>query len=99
MLEQLWKAARKPGAKGAVRGVAPIQSFAEKADRRDEEATLRTQTFMEEEKARLLDRWLDKIVRASGSEVVFFGILAALLIWALLGIRFACALSFGFQIH
>lgn len=87
MLEQLWKAARKPGAKGAVQSVAPVQRFAEKTGPRDDETTLGTQ-FLEGEKTRLLDRWLDKIVRASGSELVFFGILAALLVWALLGIRF-----------
>ncbi|KAK0863743.1 hypothetical protein LTR87_016080 [Friedmanniomyces endolithicus] len=39
-------------------------------------------------KARLLDRWLDAVVRASGSEIVFFTILAGIFAWAFLGISF-----------
>jgi low-affinity ferrous iron transport protein len=40
------------------------------------------------EKARRLDRWLDAMVRVSGSEAVFFTILTGLLAWAFLGISF-----------
>lgn len=87
MFDYVLEAARKPGALTAVQGVAPIQRFSENANCTDEEALV-TPSFLTQEKSRLLDRWLDKIVRASGSEVVFFGVLAALLIWALLGIRF-----------
>lgn len=39
--------------------------------------------------SRRLDRWLDTVVRFSGSLVVFFVIQATLLAWALLGIWFA----------
>jgi low-affinity ferrous iron transport protein len=39
-------------------------------------------------KTRILDRWLDKAVEFSGSQFVFFVIVVALLVWALLGIRF-----------
>lgn len=39
-------------------------------------------------KTRHLDRWLDAVVKFSGSEIVFFGVMAALLIWAFLGIKF-----------
>ncbi|KAA8647838.1 hypothetical protein EYZ11_003609 [Aspergillus tanneri] len=37
---------------------------------------------------RLLDRWLDKIVRIAGSAPVFLFIVSALLLWAFMGIRF-----------
>lgn len=87
MFQRVLEAARKPGALSAVRGVAPTQRFSEKADCTDEEAFVMS-SFLTQEKGRLLDRWLDKIVRASGSEFVFFGIMAALLVWALLGIPF-----------
>ena len=44
-------------------------------------------------KARTLDRWLDAVVRVSGSEYVFFSILVTLLIWAFLGIKFGTSLT------
>ena len=34
------------------------------------------------------NRWLDYVVRTSGSEIVFFTVLAGLVTWALLGIRY-----------
>lgn len=37
---------------------------------------------------RVLDRWLDVVVRAAGSAPVFLVIVAGLLTWALMGIRF-----------
>lgn len=39
-------------------------------------------------KSRFLDRWLDKVVMASGSEFVYFLIILGLLVWAFLGILF-----------
>lgn len=39
-------------------------------------------------KARVLDRWLDKVVEASGSEFIYVTIIIALLTWAFLGIPF-----------
>lgn len=39
-------------------------------------------------KARLLDRWLDRVVEFSGSQFIFFAIITALLVWAFLGIPF-----------
>jgi hypothetical protein len=45
-------------------------------------------TYAATAKARLLDRWLDKAVEASGSEFVYFTIIIALLTWAFLGIPF-----------
>jgi low-affinity ferrous iron transport protein len=35
-----------------------------------------------------LDRWRDTVVKFSGSEFVFLSIMAALLTWALMGIKF-----------
>jgi low-affinity ferrous iron transport protein len=45
-------------------------------------------TYTVTAKARLLDRWLDKVVEASGSEFIYFAIIIALLAWAFLGIPF-----------
>jgi low-affinity ferrous iron transport protein len=45
-------------------------------------------TYTFKAKAKLLDRWLDKVVEISGSEFVFFVILGGLLAWAFLGIPF-----------
>ncbi|KAE8352294.1 Low affinity iron permease-domain-containing protein [Aspergillus coremiiformis] len=83
-MNRLMSMLRKPGAKPEIRGVAPTQHPAGKEDsiHPDVEGyTLRS-------KPRLLDRWLDLVVRMSGSEPVFFLILAGLLTWALLGIKY-----------
>jgi len=45
-------------------------------------------TFHTEAKHRRLDRWLDAVVKASGSQLVFFVVLAGLLAWMFLGIKF-----------
>ncbi len=44
--------------------------------------------FHTEAKHRRLDRWLDAVVKASGSQLVFFVVLAGLLAWMFLGIKF-----------
>jgi low-affinity ferrous iron transport protein len=44
--------------------------------------------FVPKAKDRLLDRWLDTVVRLSGSELVFLAIVTGIVIWAFLGIRF-----------
>ncbi|AEO63076.1 uncharacterized protein THITE_2153032 [Thermothielavioides terrestris NRRL 8126] len=44
--------------------------------------------FVEKSKARMLDRWLDALVRVSGSEAMFIVIVLGLLTWAFLGIPF-----------
>ncbi len=43
---------------------------------------------VEKSKARVLDRWLDTLVRVSGSEFMFALVLAGLLAWAFLGIPY-----------
>lgn len=44
-------------------------------------------------KNRVLDRWLDHVVRASGSQVVFFFFLTALATWAFMSIPFHASLT------
>ncbi|PIG80329.1 low affinity iron transporter [Aspergillus arachidicola] len=75
---------RKPGAKPEIQGVAPTQHVAgkEALDYPDAKG------YIPKSKPKMLDRWLDFVVRVSGSEPVFFLILAGLLTWALLGIKY-----------
>jgi low-affinity ferrous iron transport protein len=78
---------RKIGEKPEVRGTAPTQIvYAKGKNLGDEEKNITGLT--EKVKQRRLDRWLDKVVQVSGSYFVFFSILAALLTWAFLGIKF-----------
>ncbi|UKZ76879.1 hypothetical protein TrVFT333_004594 [Trichoderma virens FT-333] len=44
--------------------------------------------YVDRVKKSRLDRWLDRVVKASGSQSVFFIMIGGLLIWALLGIRY-----------
>ncbi|KAE8155052.1 Low affinity iron permease-domain-containing protein [Aspergillus avenaceus] len=80
-MERLFDVLRKPGAKPEIQGTAPTQSPGV-------ESSPQTTGYAPKNKARLLDRWLDYIVRASGSGPIFFLILAGLLAWALLGIKY-----------
>ncbi|KAF4155524.1 hypothetical protein CNMCM8927_004073 [Aspergillus lentulus] len=75
----------KPGAKGDIQGVAPTQ-FTKKDGLAIDKPT--ATGYAPKSKPRMLDRWLDFTVRMSGSEPVFFFILAGLLAWALLGIKY-----------
>jgi low-affinity ferrous iron transport protein len=75
----------KPGAKGDIQGVAPTQ-FTEKDGLAIDKPN--ATGYAPKSKPRMLDRWLDFTVRMSGSEPVFFFILAGLLTWALLGIKY-----------
>lgn len=51
--------------------------------------TSRHVIYLGTRKSRMLDRWLDKVVALSGSNVVIVFTIIALLTWALLGIKFA----------
>jgi low-affinity ferrous iron transport protein len=89
MFKRMFETLRQPGVKGAIQGFAPTQRVSkdlEQADSSDVEG--QANGFWVTEKSRVLDRWLDGIVRASGSEIVFFSVLTGLAVWALLGIRF-----------
>ncbi|PNY29108.1 Low-affinity iron/zinc ion transport protein fet4 [Tolypocladium capitatum] len=86
-----------PGAKGPVEGVAPTQHV-HPASKEGGENTIVVSTeavenqnitgYVERVKERALDRGLDWLVRASGSEPVFLFIVVGLLVWAFLGIPY-----------
>ncbi|KAK9550434.1 hypothetical protein V6Z88_002544 [Aspergillus fumigatus] len=84
-MNRLMKVLSKPGTKADIHGVAPTQ-FIEKDGLAIDKPN--ATGYTPKSKPRLLDRWLDFVVRVSGSEPVFFFILAGLLTWALLGIRY-----------
>lgn len=91
-MEQIFKAIRTPGARRAVECAAPTQVVIDAdQDEKGQPITISVQnvnTFTVLAKAKLLDRWLDKVVEFSGSEFMFFTIIVALLTWAFLGIPF-----------
>ncbi|KAH8743385.1 hypothetical protein F5883DRAFT_655841 [Diaporthe sp. PMI_573] len=95
-LRQLIDALRAPGVKGSIEEAAPTQhvlvmasSPAGKDAALAEAVTDQYATkFAAKPKGRRLNRWLDRLVQASGSEPVFLLILACLLIWAFLGISY-----------
>src|SRR5271168_2607951 len=92
VMERIFKALRAPGARYAVEYAAPTQMVMDEVQyKNDESANVSVEnanTYTATAKSRLLDRWLDKVVEWSGSEFIFFTIMAALLTWAFLGIPF-----------
>jgi low-affinity ferrous iron transport protein len=74
---------RRPGSKDAIEGTAPTQRI-EMKEGSNENITV----YVMAPKRAMLDRWLDWVVHASGSKIVFFSLLTGLLTWALLGIPF-----------
>ncbi|KAK5999359.1 hypothetical protein QM012_005484 [Aureobasidium pullulans] len=74
------------GARSAVREAAPTHLPASEKDEMDASVKSIDMTMI---KAKRLDRWLDKVVAASGSDTVLFFTAAALLGWALAGINFS----------
>ncbi|WPH03155.1 Hypothetical protein R9X50_00603100 [Acrodontium crateriforme] len=89
-MERLLDILRRPGAKTEVVGVATTQNLdlLEKDGSVDVAKSGSVMGYENKKKARLLDRWLDWVVDVSGSEVVFLTILASLLTWALVGIKY-----------
>ena len=90
-MQRLFKILRAPGARREIEGAAPTQVvFNAVSDQaKDVDIPLENiNTYAITAKPRLLDRWLDKVVVASGSEFVYFSIILALLVWAFLGIPF-----------
>lgn len=91
-MERIFKALRAPGARRAIECAAPTQ-VPVNADQNDNGETVNitaenVDTYSATTKARLLDRWLDKVVEFSGSQFIFFTIVVAVLTWAFLGIPF-----------
>lgn len=82
-MEHVSRALRAPGARCAIECAAPTE-VAGNDDRDVEHANAYTAMT----KPKLLDRWLDIVVKFSGSQFIFFAIITALLIWAFLGIPF-----------
>jgi low-affinity ferrous iron transport protein len=98
---QLLAALRSPGARKDVTLAAPtqhVQEVVEQEGKEGKEGTTPTvitaaptndsSSYSVTQKHRMLDRWLDAVVAFSGSEAVFFILLAGLLTWAFLGIPF-----------
>ncbi|KAH0045229.1 Low affinity iron permease, partial [Aureobasidium melanogenum] len=74
------------GARGAVREAAPTHLPVSQKEEMD--ATIKS-ISINTAKPKRLDRWLDKVVAVSGSNTVLFCTVAALLAWALAGIKFS----------
>jgi low-affinity ferrous iron transport protein len=91
-MERVFKILRAPGARRGIEYAAPTQVVLN-TEPYDQEKELdvsveNINTYTVTAKTRLLDRWLDKVVEASGSEFIYFTIIIALLTWAFLGIPF-----------
>ena len=102
-MARVMEAIRAPGAKGEIADAAPTQraetflvTVAEKGVNADVASTTLPSVvpdgnqsgFVDKAKDRRMDRWLDAVVRFSGSEPVFLTIVVGLLVWAFLGIPF-----------
>ncbi|RFU76469.1 low affinity iron transporter [Trichoderma arundinaceum] len=89
-----------PGAKGAIEDAAPTQYILSNSVASEEgKAVLSNEQeqvtptrnitgYVDRAKKDRLDRWLDRVVKASGSQPIFFIMISGLLIWAFLGIRY-----------
>ncbi|KAI5282466.1 low-affinity Fe(2+) transport protein, partial [Ascosphaera aggregata] len=71
---------KAPGRKPDIKSVAPTQKV-------HKTAADSVVGYVVVPKQRMLDRWLDAVVAASGSEVALFITLSGLIAWALLGIK------------
>ncbi|KJZ76391.1 hypothetical protein HIM_04120 [Hirsutella minnesotensis 3608] len=94
-MERILKIIASPGAKGPIEHVAPTQKVdgtveaAEKGVVSFAQPSVGNVTgYVEEKKDKALERWLDWVVRASGSEPVFLLILLGLLAWAFAGVKY-----------
>ena len=91
-MERAFKILRAPGARHGIECAAPTQVVTNTElydqDKGLDVSVENINTYTVTTKARLLDRWLDKVVEASGSQLIYFTIIIALLTWAFLGISF-----------
>ncbi|KAM0246585.1 hypothetical protein ACHAQJ_010168 [Trichoderma viride] len=100
MFKQIISCFASPGTKGAIEDAAPTQYIFNDSTvpeekqvagvgKLEQSTPIKNVTgYVDGAKKDRLDRWLDKIVKASGSQPVFFFMIAGLLIWAFFGIRF-----------
>lgn len=87
----LLAALRAPGSRRVIECAAPTQRHTNITHEEKNGLTTESQDVNEyivTRKVKRLDRWLDRVVEASGSEYVYFGILTALLVWIFLAIPF-----------
>ncbi|KAI5457559.1 putative low affinity iron transporter [Mariannaea sp. PMI_226] len=92
MFKRIVEFLASPGAKGSIENAAPTQHVfhgdkPEGASGRVVPIQNVTGYIRRTKKGRL-DRWLDKIVQASGSKFTFLFIICGLLCWALLGMKY-----------
>ena len=93
-MEHFLSVMRQPGARKIVESAAPTQIVIRDVGQEEkledlENATVHNvDTYIAARKHRLLDRWLDNVVRFSGSQFTFYTVLSGLLAWAFLGIPF-----------
>ncbi|KAM0513969.1 hypothetical protein ACHAPE_007324 [Trichoderma viride] len=100
MFKQIIDFFTSPGAKGAIEDAAPTQYIFTDPVSSDEKkpavigeaergiAAKNITGYVDHVKKGRLDRWLDKVVKASGSQPIFFIMIAGLLVWAFLGIPY-----------
>ncbi|KAK7714668.1 hypothetical protein SLS64_003663 [Diaporthe eres] len=96
MQMRLIDALRAPGFKGSIEEAAPTQHvLVMTSNSVGRDSTLVDPVLDQyaiepaaKPKGRRLDRWLDRLVQASGSEPIFLLVLAGLLAWAFLGISY-----------
>ncbi len=84
MIDRLLRLLRKPESRMPSKALLQRSERLKGGDEGSDNITVYVMT----PKRSILDRWLDWVVRASGSKFVFFAILAGLLTWALLGIPY-----------
>ncbi|ELR08508.1 low-affinity Fe(2+) transport protein [Pseudogymnoascus destructans] len=91
-MERVFRILRAPGVRHGVECAAPTQVVLNTEPCNQEKgfdiSVENINTYTVTTKPRVLDRWLDKVVEASGSEFVYFTFIIALLTWAFLGIPF-----------
>jgi low-affinity ferrous iron transport protein len=91
-MERLVSVIRAPGSRRVVECAAPTQVVAKVEQSEPEKAidnsVENVNTYTATAKSMLLDRWLDTVVKFSGSGFIFFTIVSCLLTWAFLGIPF-----------
>jgi low-affinity ferrous iron transport protein len=100
MFKQIIDFFASPGAKGAIEDAAPTQYILTDSTTSEEKKVIvvgeleqstpvkNITGYVNQAKKDRLDRWLDKVVKASGSQPVFFVMIAGLLIWAFFGIPY-----------
>lgn len=91
-MERVFRILRAPGVRRGVECAASTQAVLNtepcNQDKGFDISVENINTYSVITKAGVLDRWLDKVVEASGSEFIYFTIIIALLAWAFLGIPF-----------